>query len=105
MRVTFKPGLRVLSVPGAPERPKKLPSVFRQAKNLAGAIGRTGKVLAQGKNPTVSKEEADTRQAICKTCDLFRSEDERCTHPKCGCFTKVKVWLKAERCPATPPKW
>jgi len=109
--MTFKKGQTILSArrPGAPVSTsaelRPLPSLSRQAANVASAVGRTVVHVASGHAAMAELEEVERRLALCRTCSFFRPQDERCAHAKCGCFTQVKVRLAAEQCPATPPKW
>ena len=48
----------------------------------------------------VSKEERDTRKAICESCDSLNSLK---TCRECHCFMPFKTWLKLSACPKN--KW
>jgi hypothetical protein len=104
--ISFRTGQRILPKPGEEIAPgRTLPPVLTQIKNVSAAAMRAGNALATGRFPVATKEAAAQRKAICETCEFFRPQDERCSHPKCGCFTQVKVWFASEHCPAAPPKW
>ena len=105
--MTFPIGARLLTIPGqgavAAERP--FPSLGAQIVNAGVAIARNGLHLSKTGNLRVSPEVASARFAICQACPLFEPQTERCSHPRCGCFTRLKTRLTAERCPDSPPKW
>ena len=48
-----------------------------------------------------SKEEAETRYEICKTCPELLKTTKQCK--KCGCFMLTKTKLKKSTCPIN--KW
>lgn len=73
----------------------ELPSLWKQAKNFAGAMVDHAKDGFKN----VDEEEAGRRLSICETCEYFRSEDYRCSHPDCGCFMRAKVKLRSSICP------
>lgn len=79
----------------------KLPSMTSMAGNLLKTAVNTVKTAVKGKSVSTSSLEANTRLAICQTCEYFRKSDQRCS--KCGCFMAVKTYLKAEHCPVS--KW
>lgn len=93
----FKPGPRHLQLPRKDAPP--LPRPMAIASNAVKAIGRNVTHVARGNRPTVDTATAAHRLQICESCPLFNSENERCTHPHCGCFAKIKTWLTAEKCP------
>lgn len=49
----------------------------------------------------VTREQQDTRLAVCEQCEFLFKEQVRCT--KCGCFVKIKAWMATEDCPLN--KW
>jgi hypothetical protein len=86
-----------VAAPTAPYTTPSLPSMIQMAKNVSASLARTAKQAATGQGVRVTKEEAERRLAICKTCQFFRLHDQRCS--KCGCYMAVKTYLKAEKCP------
>ena len=76
-----------------------LPSLLRLFYNYLKAKYRDWK--NNGKR--VSLECYIQRLDICKQCADYRNED-RCTHPDCGCFLSKKAWYASERCP-NDNKW
>lgn len=84
-------------------RQSKYPSVIQMGKNLIYTAGKVGASVISGKRPTVPKEKADSRLAICKKCPHFVAKDQRCTI--CGCAMRMKTYLYAAHCPLSPPKW
>lgn len=82
---------------------KPLPKPGQLAINAAkAAVRNVGGLLANGH--VFSKEEVtEKRREICKGCEFYRASDDRCAHPKCGCYLRFKTALVAEKCPAA--KW
>lgn len=70
------------------------------AKNVAAAAKDELKAVAGGK-PPVDEAEIARRLRLCKRCDLFIKEQERCS--QCGCFMKFKARLRSQHCPVG--KW
>lgn len=81
--------------------PVSMPSWTQMAKNLGQSIINNVQSVAAGNALKISKEDADARLSICKGCEFFNSQQERCG--KCGCKMAVKTYLKAEKCPVG--KW
>jgi hypothetical protein len=80
-----------------------LPPPTAMAANLTKAVAAEAGAVLRGV-PAITHEEAAARFAICRGCaDWFRPSDERCAHPGCGCFLRVKTAWRAQRCPAG--KW
>jgi hypothetical protein len=69
----------------------EFPSLFQQARNLAGAVAAA---VASGLEPA-PPEERERRLAICRECEHFTGT--RCR--KCGCVARWKVKLAAWHCP------
>jgi len=78
-----------------------MPSALQMAKNLAKTTFDTVKSVSQGNPMNISDEQAASRKAICNDCSFFNKMQERCS--KCGCYMKVKTYLKAAVCPVG--KW
>ncbi len=78
---------------------RALPSVKALAVNAARSMVRNVAAMASGNRLNALSEVAKERLNICAGCEFFRASDERCSHPKCGCFLKLKTWLRAEKCP------
>lgn len=74
-----------------------MPPLSEQAANLAGAAARAAGQLIRGGPVLVSAEEAERRIAVCRACNLFNAEQERCR--RCGCYVNIKDRLFSERCP------
>jgi hypothetical protein len=98
--MTFNIGRSVLSKPVKQTEPA-LPSVPRMAQNAAKAAGRVIKAAATGKQLWMTPAQREENQAICRSnqCGFFRPSDQRCAHPNCGCFTKIKTRMATEDCP------
>lgn len=79
----------------------EMPSLAEMAKNLSASVLNNFKSVAEGNSLSVSSTEADGRLAICRSCEFFNNNSERCT--KCGCKMAIKTYLKAEKCPVG--KW
>jgi hypothetical protein len=88
---------------GQAPTPAEYPSLFRQAANLAGAVGRVVAAAAQGEAVLVTAEVLEQRRAICLGCDLNGHRESggiRCT--KCGCLG-IRLEFAALACPVG--KW
>jgi hypothetical protein len=105
---------RIISVPAEPEKKgcqhcgngrcngecrnkQKLPSKIQMAKNLTQAS------VEHAKNgfANVTSEEQQARLDICKSCEFYIPEQDRCG--KCGCYLKSKSAWKSGKCPVE--KW
>jgi len=72
--------------------PREFPSISQQARNLMKTAGQVAK------NPRLADEKMfNERMNICKACDLYNAQQNRCT--KCGCHLKGKARFKAASCP------
>jgi len=78
-----------------------MPSWGQMAKNLGQSIIKNTQSVVAGNALKISSEEAESRLAVCRGCEFFNKEQERCG--KCGCKMAVKTYLKAEKCPVG--KW
>ena len=96
--MTFRPGPRIIAtVPRRLDRP--LPSIVSMARNASRAVLRAGLAAVTTGGVRVDETEQARRLDVCRACEWFRA-DERCAHPRCGCWIKAKTWLRSERCPA-----
>lgn len=79
----------------------ELPGALQLARNAGKAVLRNGMELVRTGTVKVDPAKAEWRMRVCQNCPskMFRESDQRCAHPKCGCYLKLKPWLKAERCP------
>lgn len=89
--------------PKAVTTPTPLPGPARLATNAAQAVVRNLAHLATGGPLRASEAAVTARREICRACELYRADQDRCAHASCGCFLKAKAWLHAERCPVG--KW
>lgn len=80
----------------------ELPPAVDLAKNLGAAVVAETAAMLRG-DAKITPEQAAERFAVCQGCDWFRASDERCAHPSCGCFLRVKTAWRAQRCPVG--KW
>lgn len=87
---------------GAVHAASEYPSLARQAYNATLAAGRAAGALATGQAVVVPPEVAAERLAICKSCDRYDADKQRCK--ACGCYN-MKMNLAQEQCPLNPPKW
>ncbi|NBO98659.1 MAG: hypothetical protein EBU90_00760 [Proteobacteria bacterium] len=78
-----------------------MPSLPKMVTNAAQAVVRNVQSVAAGNDLRLSSDEANSRLSVCKGCEFFDKNQERCG--KCGCFMALKTYLKAERCPVG--KW
>ncbi len=79
----------------------KFPSVFEQAKNAMGAVGRVVQAVVTRQPVQASPLVMSERLAICGVCPEL--VDNRCR--LCGCHFMAKISLATEHCPMDPPKW
>ena len=84
------PSPRARQATAAPS-PKRMPSLSKQAWNVASSIAA---FVADGLS-TVSSAEYKTRLDICDTCE--RRDDRRCA--ECGCVLALKAKGRAFTCP------
>jgi len=85
---------------------KKLPSLWKMARNASKAAFRALMTKAVGGEVYVDETEFDDRLAICREpCALYlvKDSEERCTHEECGCYLAIKAGLATETCPLN--KW
>ena len=82
-------------LPDGYEPPDDMPPITSQAKNLAGAVGRSVTAGVKGEAVKVSREVRDERHAICLAC--VRRHEKRCL--ECGCWLTAKQWSATEDCP------
>jgi len=80
---------------------KEYPSITTQIINVVSSVGRIVDDAIHGKQILVSEEEKINRLNICRECEWFESENERCK--KCGCWLAIKTYMKSEHCPIN--KW
>jgi len=75
----------------------KMPSSGQMIKNLGSSVIRNVVSVSKGNNLNINENDANKRLSICNQCPFFEKNSQRCS--KCGCYLKVKTYLKAERCP------
>lgn len=86
---------------------KKYPSIGEQVKNLAGFSFKLIKYLQEkgedeeNKTLVVSDKVYNERLQICKSCEKFDEEQNRCF--ECGCYLPVKAKFILDDCPLN--KW
>lgn len=79
--------------------PPTYPSVVTMAANVVGAVARfvaSGLVM-------VDQAELERRLGICRGCEHFDPQPERCR--VCGCVAAWKARLASEHCPLPKSKW
>lgn len=76
---------------------KEYPSLPEQGKNLASFAFEIVKKALYGEALTVSDEIKQTRLNICKICDKYDEEPNRCI--ECGCFLEYKTGFALDSCP------
>ena len=77
----------------------QMPSVPRQAANLAGEVARQGIRVLQRKRVKVTPDVAAKRWEMCEACDQLinvRDGDWRCK--QCGCHMQIAVWWASKKC-------
>lgn len=77
------------------------PPLVTKVQTFGKAIAKIGTAMMNGQDLTVSAEEKQRRQDICKSCSFFNSAKNTCR--KCGCKTRYKTALTTEHCPVG--KW
>jgi hypothetical protein len=77
------------------------PSVPEMGANLAKFAFDLIKKSMKGDSLFVSEEVALERMSICKTCEYYDPEQNRCKH--CGCLLEYKVKWALDGCPIE--KW
>lgn len=79
----------------------ELPPLRVQAQNAVKAAGKVIKALGKGQPIFLSPAKSEENRAICRSnqCGFFLDKRNRCSHPKCGCFTALKTRLSTEDCP------
>lgn len=87
------------------QKEPQLPSSLTMAGNAAKALIRTAGQVIAGKRVLAPEWVQSERWETCKSCDMFRQSDLRCS--LCGCYTRSwlvgKIELAKERCPLN--KW
>lgn len=77
------------------------PSILEQAKSLGISLHELVGRAMNMQRTIASREAQKERTNICKGCEFFDEEQERCS--QCGCFVKYKVAMSWETCPVD--KW
>lgn len=97
VRMTMKPGEAFTMTGVGP----KMPGAGRMAVNFTRAAVRATVKAMTGQGFGASGNEIEQRRVICQgnACGFHVKETERCSHPECGCFLKMKRWLKSSVCP------
>jgi hypothetical protein len=93
--------MRVFRITGKMDPP--LPGGIRIAGNALGAARRAMGVVLSGRSLSVDPETVSARKTTCSACEYHRDTDDRCSHPRCGCYLKFKTRLNSEKCPEN--KW
>lgn len=75
----------------------QMPSMTKMAVNLGKSIVNNVASVASGNPLKADDESAKSRLSICRGCEFFDSNSERCG--KCGCNMAIKTYLRAEKCP------
>ena len=73
------------------------PNSLQKVINLSKAIVEH---IYHGAN-ILSEDELKVRLNICKNCEFFQPENDRCS--QCGCFLSIKASWKEQSCPIK--KW
>lgn len=100
--LAVRPDLIDVPSPRRPQEttsPQQAPSVWRQARNVAGAIVEH---VAAGL-PQADEDTVRNRILTCERCEHFQLSQRRCLI--CGCFADIKVRWREQRCPDVPPRW
>ena len=76
---------------------KDMPSMMTMANELGKSIVAVGKDLINNKNVFAIEEIINKRLNICKSCEFFNNENNRCSI--CGCYMTAKTKLNSSNCP------
>jgi len=82
---------------------KKYPSLFDQAKNLAGFSWEVMKYIHehQGEVLFVTEDVYKERISMCRGCDKYDEMENKCI--ECGCYIPAKARVVLDSCPLE--KW
>jgi hypothetical protein len=69
--------------------------------NLATKFGKAAFGHAKDGFKKVDEETFKNRMDICKKCEYYNAESDKCNN--CGCFLKIKASWNSEKCPID--KW
>jgi hypothetical protein len=77
------------------------PALLDLARNASRAVKRVLVQVGHGRGIAADQDTIGRRQSVCQsnTCRKYEAAHERCLHPKCGCFLRLKRWLATESCP------
>lgn len=78
------------------QKTKNFPPIGTMLKTFAGALKNEAGAILSG-SPRISEEQAIERMNICKQCEFFVQNSQRCR--KCGCFLQAKVLFRSQSCP------
>lgn len=96
--ITLKPTGK-LNLSAWLSKDKRLPSRAAMVGNAARAVARNAVSVAKGNPVSVPESVRVERHTVCKLCEKYLADMDRCSHRKCGCVLRAKVWLWAEKCP------
>lgn len=68
-----------------------------------GNLFRSARLFAKSGFKLAPRDVRRARLAICQACPRYDHAQGRCL--ECGCANSAKVWIAADKCPLTPPKW
>ena len=94
--IPLKPVFAPKDMPVGPVPAPTLPSLTTMAGNLVGAVAKEAAAIAAGA-PAATDEDIEARMVICRTCEFYIQDKERCS--KCGCFMRAKSRLRSAKCP------
>jgi hypothetical protein len=92
---------KIRELSGQSIQKQTLPPFKQMVQNVGQSVVRNVQSVVDGNALNVSDNEKDRRLSICRSCEFFIKEQERCS--KCGCYMAIKTYLKAESCPVG--KW
>ena len=77
-----------------------MPPFLRIAGNLAHAVADVVHARMRGQPVMIDDAEAERRLRVCSACrEWYDATRDRCAHPACGCYLRIKTRLRAMRCP------
>ncbi len=75
---------------------EQMPKLTEMIQNFGKAVAQESLAFLKSK-PNVTNEEKDKRFEICKSCEFFVTQSQRCM--KCGCYMPIKTGWRSQKCP------
>jgi hypothetical protein len=81
----------------AKPRPLPMPPLKTQVVNAASAASRVISNIINRHSIKAPDDIIASRKEVCNGCEFLDNTRDRCS--KCGCYYKMKITLRSERCP------